>query len=334
MVHPGRNDNNGFFMRALSLVIATGLIAASILGASAQTTLAPPTTPPVSTPAGAVAPPAAPVAEQDPVAFGIAFLNDMKANKWQASPEFIDRWFATLPAAKLKRELKERKPEYSDKLLFNLSHANLPQGGPKKLMAELVKSDPQPLVALFDAALPPAKFLLLLSRKGSEWRISDYYAEMSGSSLRTALGLGKIVPLTPPVPVLPEPPEAFSRRVMEEAYTAWRDDNSLLGPKTAPRYFTAALAKAIIADGKRDEEQRLTADPFFDAQDIDEMKKLETRLIETNNGIARVEVTFEMFGQRQRAFHTIVATKDGWRIADIESVQMTQGEYIFELRLK
>lgn len=318
-------------MRAFPLPLALGLSLVLAAPAGAQAPPAPAAAPAIATPAATVP---APNAEPDPVAFATAFFTDLKANKWRAGPELIDRWFATLPAAKLKRELKERKPEYADKLLFNLSHANMPEGGPKKLVVEALRGEPQPLVALYDASLPEARFLVVLSRKGSEWRISDYFAELGGGSLRASLNLGKVAPLPPPVPVLPEAPEAFSRRVMEEAYTAWRASDSLLAPKSAPRYFTPALAKAIIADGRRGEDQVIAADPFFNAQDIDEMKKLETRLLESASGVARVEVIFEMFGQRNLSYHTIVATRDGWRIADIASVQGTPGEYIFELNLK
>ena len=85
------------------------------------------------------------------------------------------------------------------------------------------------------------------------------------------------------------------------------------------KYFEKNLADAIWKDAvtSKGEVGALDGDPLYDAQDMD-IKKFAIGKSTFEDGKARVNVTFENFGQPKSFVFTLVNGRSGWRINNIE----------------
>ena len=85
------------------------------------------------------------------------------------------------------------------------------------------------------------------------------------------------------------------------------------------KYFEKSLADMIWKDAKtsKGEVGALDGDPLYDAQDM-EIKKFAINPATYEDGKAKVNVTFENFGQKKSFIFVLVNGRTGWRIQNIE----------------
>lgn len=85
------------------------------------------------------------------------------------------------------------------------------------------------------------------------------------------------------------------------------------------KYFEKSLADMIWKDAKtsKGEVGALDGDPLYDAQDM-EIKKFAINPATYEDGKAKVNVTFENFGQKKSFVFVLVNGRTGWRIQNIE----------------
>ena len=85
------------------------------------------------------------------------------------------------------------------------------------------------------------------------------------------------------------------------------------------KYFSQSLADMIWKDAVRSQGEvgALDGDPLYDAQDM-EIKKFAIGKPVYEGGKAKVNVTFENFGQPKSFGFTLVNGRSGWRIDNIE----------------
>ena len=85
------------------------------------------------------------------------------------------------------------------------------------------------------------------------------------------------------------------------------------------KYFTRSLADMIWKDAvhSKGEVGAIDGDPLYDAQDM-EIKKFAIGKPVYESGKAKVNVTFENFGQPKLFVFTLVNGRSGWRIDNIE----------------
>ena len=85
------------------------------------------------------------------------------------------------------------------------------------------------------------------------------------------------------------------------------------------KYFARSLADVIWKDAvsSKGEVGALDGDPLYDAQDM-EIKKFAIAKPSYEGGKARVNVTFDNFGQPKSFVFTLVNGRTGWRIDNIE----------------
>ncbi len=85
------------------------------------------------------------------------------------------------------------------------------------------------------------------------------------------------------------------------------------------KYFEKSLADMIWKDAvsSKGEVGALDGDPLYDAQDT-EIKKFAIGKPSYADGKAKVNVTFENFGQPKSFVFILVNGRTGWRINDIE----------------
>ncbi|HMG71917.1 MAG TPA: DUF3828 domain-containing protein [Pyrinomonadaceae bacterium] len=85
------------------------------------------------------------------------------------------------------------------------------------------------------------------------------------------------------------------------------------------KYFARSLADMIWKDAvsSKGEVGALDGDPLYDAQDM-EIKKFAIGKPGYEGGKARVNVTFDNFGQPKSFVFTLVNGRTGWRIDNIE----------------
>lgn len=85
---------------------------------------------------------------------------------------------------------------------------------------------------------------------------------------------------------------------------------------TTRAYFDAALAKMLVADGKRG-DPRLNFDPFVDGQDF-EIDKVSLATTALTPKEATVTARFLNFDEPKLITYKLVMTAEGWRIADVQ----------------
>ena len=85
------------------------------------------------------------------------------------------------------------------------------------------------------------------------------------------------------------------------------------------KYFEKSLADMIWKDAvnSKGEVGAIDGDPLYDAQDM-EIKKFAIGKPSYEGGKAKVNVTFENFGQPKSFVFTLVNGRTGWRINNIE----------------
>lgn len=85
------------------------------------------------------------------------------------------------------------------------------------------------------------------------------------------------------------------------------------------KYFEKSLADMIWKDavGSKGEVGAIDGDPLYDAQDM-EIKKFVINKPTDEEGKAKVNVSFENFGQKKTIVFILVKGKTGWRISDID----------------
>ncbi len=85
------------------------------------------------------------------------------------------------------------------------------------------------------------------------------------------------------------------------------------------KYFEKNLADMIWKDarGSKEEVGAIDGDPLYDAQDM-EIKKFVIGKASYENGKARVNVSFENFGQKRAIVFLLVNGRTGWKISDID----------------
>jgi Protein of unknown function (DUF3828) len=85
------------------------------------------------------------------------------------------------------------------------------------------------------------------------------------------------------------------------------------------KYFDKGLADMIWKDAvsAKGEVGAIDGDPLYDAQDMD-IKKFVIGKPSYENGKARVEVSFENFGQQKHIVFILANGRSGWRINDID----------------
>jgi Protein of unknown function (DUF3828) len=85
------------------------------------------------------------------------------------------------------------------------------------------------------------------------------------------------------------------------------------------KYFEKSLADMIWKDAanSKGEVGAIDGDPLYDAQDMD-IKKFVIGKPSYENGKARVNVSFENFGQQKTIVFVLVNGRSGWRIGDLD----------------
>ena len=85
------------------------------------------------------------------------------------------------------------------------------------------------------------------------------------------------------------------------------------------KYFEKSLADMIWKDAvtSKGEVGVIDGDPLYDAQDM-EIKKFAIGKAVYADGQARVNVSFENFGQRKSIIFLLRNGRSGWRISDID----------------
>lgn len=102
----------------------------------------------------------------------------------------------------------------------------------------------------------------------------------------------------------------------------------LAGPGAAStRHDPAVFTPQLLALIRRDEEVAGAEDPTLDGdpicycQQYSRLRQLTVAVGSTGAGRARADVAFAIDDGRQRMTFLLVATPDGWRIADIDTPQ-------------
>jgi hypothetical protein len=85
------------------------------------------------------------------------------------------------------------------------------------------------------------------------------------------------------------------------------------------KYFEKSLAAMIWKDAvsSKGEVGVIDGDPLYDAQDM-EIKNFAIGKAVFQDGKARVNVSFENFGQKKSIIFLLVNGRTGWRISDID----------------
>lgn len=85
------------------------------------------------------------------------------------------------------------------------------------------------------------------------------------------------------------------------------------------KYFEKNLADLIWKDAVRSKGEvgAIDGDPLYDAQDM-EIRKFAIGKAVYDSGKARVNVSFENFGQQKTIVFVLVNGRSGWRIGDLD----------------
>src|SRR5262245_15800974 len=116
-------------------------------------------------------------------------------------------------------------------------------------------------------------------------------------------------------------PQEFIEAIYQKYVGEGAEGAAITDPATIRRYFTPAVAVALIKDqavaAKRGEVGALDGDPFIDAQDwkIADLKVAVTPAAAKANAT----VTFTNFGDRRNVELSLLKTAAGWRIDDIKA---------------
>ncbi|MEO8669257.1 MAG: hypothetical protein ABI399_12115 [Bauldia sp.] len=111
-----------------------------------------------------------------------------------------------------------------------------------------------------------------------------------------------------------------------EPETIVRSIYQAYGPETEPdnphdAYFSPKLLnlwKEVDEGGKGDVEYSIDFDVFLDAQDIDTVTDIVTKLTDDGPDKAHVDVTYTAFGEQRASTYDFISTDAGWKIDNIE----------------
>ena len=106
--------------------------------------------------------------------------------------------------------------------------------------------------------------------------------------------------------------------ILTEIYGAYGEDSMPDDPQG--RFFAPDLLSMyddVQAGAGDNPELALDFDVFLNAQDIDMVTDLVTRVEKPASGIQIVDATFSAFGQRQMVQYAFVRTGEGWKIDNI-----------------
>jgi hypothetical protein len=136
----------------------------------------------------------------------------------------------------------------------------------------------------------------------------------------TALACVTVLATAFAAPAQPGPQE-FLEAIYQTYLGESSDGIAITEPATIRRYFTPAVAAALIKDqtaaAKRGEVGALDGDPFIDAQD---WKISDLKIAVMPAGAkASATVTFTNFGDRRSVALNLLKTAAGWRIDDIKA---------------
>jgi hypothetical protein len=105
-----------------------------------------------------------------------------------------------------------------------------------------------------------------------------------------------------------------------------RDIYAAYGPESWPddaqgQHFSPdllALYTEVVEGAGDNVELGIDFDVFRNAQDVDAVTDLSTRIDQASPDMQVVDATFTAFGQEQIVRYTFIATADGWKIDDID----------------
>ncbi|TCT05647.1 hypothetical protein [Aquabacter spiritensis] len=149
--------------------------------------------------------------------------------------------------------------------------------------------------------------------------LAGLLAGLAGSGAATTATAQTSAPAAAGPAVASAPAADAMLRTIYQRYVETAPDASpdvdYTSPKGARAMFDPALAKLMVAEGKR-QELRLDFDPFIDGQDY-EIKAVEYETRPVSATQATVIARFQNFDEKKEVVYKMVLTPAGWRIADI-----------------
>lgn len=282
--------------------------------------------------------PASPVAAQEtpgPVAYADRFWSALTARKRSLDAAFIETWFTKAAAGKLLAQLRVKKPEYTDRLVWALSKSLFDETLDSTLKARILIADASKAeVALEAPEATPSTFRLWLAKEGGDWRV-DQLALEYGSSLRELLDAPRGPASSGAAPA--EAATAFVEKTIKAAQAAAKKDNSLLSdPAQIKLLCEPKLAEALLkeAANKDDQETRLDFDPILGGQDTTSVSDLATRATGARDGRALVEARWKDGKSEMRALYELAPGAKGWLIYDITQYSLDRLDSLFRNELK
>ena len=270
-----------------------------------------------------------------PDAYADRFWAALSARKRAIDAAFIEQWFSKAAAGRLLAQLRVKKPEYTDRLVWALSKSLFDDTLDSTLKARTIRDDRDKAeVALEAPEATPSTFKLWLASENGGWRVDELGLEY-GSSLRELLEAGRA-----PAGACAAPQEsatAFVEKTIKTAQAAHRKDRSLLSePAQIRQLCEARLAEALLkeAANKDDSETRLDFDPILGGQDSANVADLATRVTGSRNGRTLVEARWKDGKTPMRALFDLTPGPRGWLIADITQYSLDRLDALFQNELK
>lgn len=282
-----------------------------------------------------IAPAFAQEAAAGPDAYVDQFWSALVARKRVLDAAFIDAWFSKAAAGRLLTQLRVRKPEYTDRLVWSLSKSLFDETLDSTLRARIIRAEPgKAEVALEAPDAAPSTFKAWLVKEKDAWRIDEFALEYA-SSLRELL---ETPPAAAPTDAAPsEAATAFVEKTIRAALAAARKTQTLLSdPAQIRQLCEAKLAAALLkeASNKDDAETRLDFDPVLGGQDSKNVADLATRVIGAHNGLTLVEARWKDGANAMRALFDIGPGPKGWVLYDITHYSLDKLDQLFQNELK
>lgn len=272
---------------------------------------------------------------QGPDAYADRFWAALSARKRVLDAAFIESWFTKAAASKLFAQLRVKKPEYTDRLVWALSKSLFDETLDATLKARTLMSDAgKAEVALETPEATPSTFRLWLAKESGDWRV-DQLALEYGSSLRELLDAPRGPASSGAAPG--ETATAFVEKTIKAAQAAAKKDNSLLSdPAQIKLLCEPKLAEALLkeAANKDDQETRLDFDPILGGQDSSGVSDLTTRATGARDGRTLVEARWRDGKSDMRALYELAPGAKGWLIYDITQYSLDRLDSLFRNELK
>lgn len=270
-----------------------------------------------------------------PDAYVDQFWSALVARKRVIDAAFIDAWFSKAAAGRLLAQLRVRKPEYTDRLIWALSTSLFDETLDSTLRARIMRAEQgKAEVALEAPEATPSTFKAWLVREKDAWRIDEFALEYA-ASLRELLETPPAAAPTGAAP--PEAASAFVEKTIKAALAASRKNQMLLSdPAQIAQLCEAKLAAALLkeANNKDDSETRLDFDPILGGQDNKSVADLTTRAVGSRNGRTLVEARWKDGASAMRALFDIGPGPKGWALYDITHYSLDRLDQLFQNELK